>query len=163
MPLAASTVRIYVSNQDGSSVDVIDAATNKVVQTIKGIVSPDGVAFSSDAGRAYIPDRNEHVLNVVDTKTGATIKKIPLSERPNLPAITKDGKRVFVAIWPLKADAKAHGAIDIIDTASLENVKTISTKGGTHDMFMTQDGKYMVAGSPQGKLITIIDLQTEEI
>ena len=163
VPVAAKSIRIYVSNQDGSSVDVIDAATNKVVQTITGIVAPDGVAFSPDKSRAFIPDRNERVLIVVDVKTGETIKKIPLSERPNLPAISKDGKRVYVAIWPFKADATAHGAVDVIDTATLENIKTIPTHGGMHDIYVTGDDKFLICGSPASKLLTVIDLKTDEI
>jgi YVTN family beta-propeller protein len=162
-PVAAKTVRVYISNQDGSSIDVIDASTNKVVQTIKGVVAPDGISITPDKTRGFIPDRNEKVLVVVDMKTGETIKKIPLSERPNLPAISRDGKQVYVAIWPLKADAKTQGAIDIIDTTTLENIKTIPTHGGMHDIYVTNDNKYLVCGSPQGKLLTVIDLKTDEI
>jgi YVTN family beta-propeller protein len=162
-PVAAKSVRVYISNQDGSSIDVIDAATNKVVQSITGIVAPDGLAISPDKTRGFIPDRNEKVLIVVDMKTGNTIKRIPLSERPNLPAISKDGKQVYVAIWPLKSDAKSHGAIDIIDTATLENIKTIPTHGGMHDIYVTGDDKYLICGSPASKLLTVIDLQTDEI
>src|ERR1700676_4258823 len=108
IPVAAKTIRIYISNQDGSSIDVIDPTTDKVVQTIKGMSSPDGVVFSPDGSRAYTPDRNDRVLIVLDTKTGNTIKKIPLSDRPNLPVISKDGKRVFVAIWSLTDEAKTR-------------------------------------------------------
>jgi YVTN family beta-propeller protein len=163
MPLAAKTVRIYISNQDGSSIDVIDPVVNKVIQTIKGMTSPDGVVFSPDGTRAYTPDRDEHVLIVLDTKTGNTIKKIPLSDRPNLPVISNDGKRVFVAIWPLSVEAKTRGAVDIVDTVTLEKVKTIPTKGGMHDMFTTPDGKYVVAGSVVAGFLDVIDLQTEKI
>jgi YVTN family beta-propeller protein len=163
LPAAAKTVRIYISNQDGSSIDVIDPATDKVIQTIKGMTSPDGVVFSPDGTRAYTPDRDEHVLIVLNTKTGETIKKIPLSDRPNLPVISMDGKRVFVAIWPLTPDAKTRGGIDIIDTATLQNVKTIPMKGGIHDMVATPDGKYLAAGSVPANFLSVIDLRTDEI
>jgi len=36
-PLAAATARIYVANRGGTTIDVIDPATNKVVEVIKGI------------------------------------------------------------------------------------------------------------------------------
>jgi YVTN family beta-propeller protein len=170
MPLAASTARIYVSNQNGASVDVIDPVTNKVVQTIKGVAVPDGIVFSPDGSRAYICDDGEHVLDVVDTKTGQSIKKVRLSGHPNFPAITKDGKRVLVAInnenSPL---ARRHnddphvGAVDVVDTASLERVKTLPMKGGIHDIYTTADGKYAVAGSDTENFLTVIDLETEQI
>ncbi len=37
LPLYASSVRIYITNAAGDRVHVIDPATNKVVEEIKGI------------------------------------------------------------------------------------------------------------------------------
>ena len=45
--------------------------------------------------------------------------------------------------------AEASGGVDVIDTASLQNVKTIPIKGGIHDLNVTPDGKYVVAGASQ--------------
>jgi YVTN family beta-propeller protein len=165
MPVAASTTLIYVSNQDGSSVSVIDPATNKVVQRIDGIAQPDGITFSPDGTRAYIPDAADPVLNVIDTKTGQIIKKVTLSGLPNIPAMTHDGKRLLVAIAHLesKSDASIRGGVDIIDTTSLERIKTIPMKVSLHDMFITPDGKYAIAGSVSSHVISVVDLQTEQV
>jgi YVTN family beta-propeller protein len=47
IPLAASSSLIYVANRGGTTIDVIDAATNKVVQTIRQHrVTPDGSILS---------------------------------------------------------------------------------------------------------------------
>lgn len=51
----ARNVRIYVTNSAGNTVDVIDPATNKTVQTIYGIELPHGVVFSADGSRVSIP------------------------------------------------------------------------------------------------------------
>lgn len=178
MPVMANTVRIYVSNQNSGTVFVIDPVTNKVVQTIDGLTEPDGAVFSPDGSRAYIPDQDEHVLNVFDTKTAKNIKKVPLSGMPNLPVITNDGKQVWIAIWAIGDPANNKnlepgadvrngapppvGAIDIVDTTTLEKVKTIPMKAAMHDMVLTSDGKYIVAGSPKGKFISVIDLKTKQ-
>ena len=39
---------------------------------------------------------------------------------------------------------------------------TIPTKGTIHNAYVTPDGKYVVAGSIQGRSINVIDAQTEE-
>jgi YVTN family beta-propeller protein len=57
--------------------------------------------------------------------------------------------------------AVAPGAVDVIDTASLEKVKSIPVKGAVHNTYVTPDGKYAVAGSIPSKTITVIDTQTE--
>ena len=156
MPLAASTVRIYVTSAAGDNVYVIDPLTNKVVQVIEDIEAPHGITFSPDGARVYVSNESEDVLDVVDRKTGKIIKKVPLSGRPNTIAVTKDGGRVFVAI------REDPGALDVIDTTSLKRVKSIPTKGGLHNGYVTPDGKYAVVGAPETKFVIVIDLQTEQ-
>ena len=89
-------------------------------------------------------------------KTLKITRSIPLSGHPNNIGISKDGRRVYVSI------AVAPGAVDVVDTASLEKVKSIPVKGAVHNTYVTPDGKYVVAGSIQGKTITVIDQKTEE-
>src|SRR6202171_1193717 len=40
LPLSAKTFRVYVTNHAGETVDVIDPATNKIVQVIEGVEVP---------------------------------------------------------------------------------------------------------------------------
>ncbi len=157
LPIVAGSVRIYQTNSAGDNVHIIDPVTNKVVLEIKDIEVPHGVTFAPDGSRAYISCESENTLWATDTKTGKLIGKAKLSGHPNNISITKDGKRVFVAI------VAAPGAVDVIDTASLTNIKTIPMKGGVHNTYVTPDGKYAIAGSVVGKRLTVIDTQTLEV
>src|SRR6266550_3374987 len=148
--------RIYVTNSAGDTVDVIDSATNKIVQVIGGIELPHGVAFSPDGSRVYISNESESVLDVLDGKSGKLLQKVSLSGRPNNIAITKDGDRVLVGI------RTEPGVVDVIDTTSLKRSKSISVDGSVHNVFVTPDGKYAVSGSIENKATTIIDLQSEQ-
>jgi YVTN family beta-propeller protein len=56
----------------------------------------------------------------------------------------------------------APGAVDVIDTSSMEKVKSIATKGGIHNVYVTPDGRHVVAGSIAGRLMTVIDQKTDE-
>lgn len=71
----APKVRLYVTNSAGNTVDVIDPATNKTVQTIDGIELPHGVVFSPDGSRVYISNESESVLDVVEGSTGRIVEK----------------------------------------------------------------------------------------
>jgi YVTN family beta-propeller protein len=159
MPLAASTFRIYVLSSGGGTIQVIDPATNKVVQTIDEISVPAGIVFSPDGSRAYVTDEAENSLVVLDTKTGKVIKRIPVSGHPNLPAITPDGKLVLVNIH----EDPPVGAVDIVDTTSLTKVKTIPTRGRMHDIYISADGKYAVSGAAFQKFAVVIDIQKQEV
>ena len=71
-------------------------------------------------------------------------------------AVSKDGRRVYVGI------IQEPGGVDVIDTASMQRVKTIPTQGTIHNAYVTPDGKYVVAGSIAGATINVIDAATEQ-
>jgi YVTN family beta-propeller protein len=153
----APQARIYVTNSASDTVDVVDPGTNKVVQVLRGIEFPHGIAFSPDTTRVYLSVESESVLDVVDRKSGEILHKIALSGRPNNIDISKDGARVIVAI------RTPPGAIDFIDTAALKLERTLPVNGSVHNVYVTPDGKYAVAGSIEGKIATVIDMQSEKI
>src|ERR1700739_2181675 len=163
MPLVAGAALMYVTNRGGTTIDVIDAATNKVVQTIGNIESPEVVRFSPDGSRLYIPYRGANELIVMDRKSEKIIKKVPLSGWPNEAQTTRDGKLILVCIRNTATTAEDAGALDVIDAKSLERVKSIPVERGLHDIAVTGDGKYAAAGAPGGHFVVVFDLQKMEI
>jgi YVTN family beta-propeller protein len=157
MRLAAASSLIYVLNNAGTTISVIDPATNKVVQTIKGIEVPEGAVFSPDGSRIYVSNGADDFLDVLDRKSGKPIKRVPISGHANNVAITPDGRRVLVCI------AEVPAALDIIDAVSLKKVKTIPVKDRLHNIVVTADGKYAVVGSTAGQFIAFVDLKTEQL
>jgi len=149
-------LRIIQTNSAGDNAHLIDPTTNKVVGEIKDIEVNHGVAAAPDGSRLYFSNEALTTLDIVDAKTLLVTRRVPLSGRPNNISISRDGRRVYVAI------VQAPGAVDIIDTASQARVKSIPTKGGVHNTYVTPDGKYVVAGSIVGKNMTVIDVQTEQ-
>ena len=146
---------IYVTNSAGDSIHVIDPATNKVVQEIKGIEAAHGIAPAPDGARVYVSNEADSTLDVFDRASGALIKKVPLSNHPNNIAVTKAGDRILVGI------ARGHGAVDVIDAKTLERTKSILVNGRLHNIYVTPDGKHLITGSIPSKLLTVIDLERE--
>jgi YVTN family beta-propeller protein len=170
-----SKLRIIQTNSAGDNIHIIDPVTNKVVGEIKGIEAPHGIAVAPDGSRIYVSEQADKTLTVVDGKTLQVTKRIPLSGNPNLIDITPDGRWIYVAIALTYDDysefpqikANASGGVDVIDTAKLENVKTIAIRGGIHDLNVTPDGKYVIAGSSRGakppaNLMNVIDTRTND-
>src|SRR4051812_5554148 len=153
---AGSKVRIIQTNSAGDNVHLIDPATNKVVGVITGIEVNHGAAVAPDGTRIYVSDEADSTLDFVDGKSLKVIKKVKLSGHPNNIAVAKDGKRVYVGI------IQAPGGVDVIDTASATNVKTMPTHGSIHNPYVTPDGRYVVAGSIAGKTVNVFDAKTEE-
>src|SRR6266850_5806854 len=120
-PTSVGKVRVIQTNAAGDNVSIIDPDTNKVVGEITGIEVGHGAAVAGS--KIYISNESESTLDVVDGKTLRVTNKIPLSGHPNNIAAGRDGKRVYVSI------AQAPGAVDVIDTATLQRVKSIPVKG----------------------------------
>ncbi|HEX6464528.1 MAG TPA: beta-propeller fold lactonase family protein [Vicinamibacterales bacterium] len=148
-------VRIVQTNSAGDSVMLIDPSINKVVGEIKDIEANHGAAAAPDGSRLYVTNEAESTLDVADAKTLKIVAHVPLSGHPNNLSISKDGKRIYVAI------AEAPGAVDVIDTASLTRPRSIPIDGAAHNSYVTPDGKFVVVGSTAGRTLTVIDQATE--
>src|ERR1700758_4282456 len=155
LPAWGGQAFIYVTNSAGDSIHVIDPATNKVVQQIKGIEGAHGIAFSPNGSRVYVSDEVDSTLDVFDRKSGKLIKKVELSAHPNNIAVAEDG-RIVVGI------ARDPGALDIIDPAALTRTKSVPVNGRLHNVYVTPDSKYVVTGSIRTEIVTVIDLATEQ-
>src|SRR5258706_10828867 len=153
---AGKRVVIVQTNSAGDNVHLIDPATNKVVGVITGIEVNHGAAVAPDGSRIYVSNEADSTLDVADAQTFKVIKHVPLSGHPNNIAVGRDRRRVYVGI------IQEPGGDDVIDTTTYPPVKTIRTKGTIHNAYVTPDGKYVVAGSIQGKTINVIDAETEE-
>lgn len=154
---------IWVSNMMGGSIDIVDPTSFKIVSQIKCVSSPDRVEFSVDGNTAYVPDRVEHDVTVIDTRTGAIEAKIPLIARPNMSVISRDGKKIYAGIWPLDGQENKRGYVQVIDTAKWKIVKTIRVQGGIHDPWMSQDGKELLVMSPEGRFMDLFDTQNDRL
>src|SRR6516225_23336 len=155
LPAWGGQAFIYVTNSAGDSIHVIDPATNKVVQEIKGIEAAHGIAPAPDGSRVYVSNEADSTLDVFDRESGALLKKVPLSNHPNNIAVTKNGDRILVGI------ARGAGAVDVIDAKTLTRTKSILVNGRLHNIYVTPDGKHLITGSIPGKLLTVIDLERE--
>lgn len=153
---AAQTVRIIQTNAAGDNIHIIDPATNTVVSVINGIEVNHGAVASPDGKFLYITNESQSTLDFVDVQSLKVVKQVPLSGHPNNLSISKDGRRIYIAI------REKPGAMDIVDAPSGTLAKTIPIPE-VHNTFVSADGKTVLAGSIAGMNITIIDAQTEAI
>jgi len=155
-PTSAQNRPIIVqTNSAGDNVHLIDPTSNTIVGEITGVEVIHGAAAAPDGSRLYLTSEATNSLDIVDTKTLAVVRSIPLSGRPNNLAIHRNGKRVYVAIQG------TGGGVDIIDTVNDEPVRFLRILRGVHNTFVTPDSRFVVAGSTGGGGATVIDTELE--
>jgi YVTN family beta-propeller protein len=113
---AGSGPRVYVSDETGAAVVVIDPDRGTVVQRIPVGKRPRGIQMSRDGRQLYValsgspiagpgvdestlppPDRAADGIGVVDLASGSLVRKYDSGQDPEAFAISNDGKRVFVS------------------------------------------------------------------
>jgi YVTN family beta-propeller protein len=72
--------RVYVSNQHGETVSVIDTTTLKVTQTLKGFEYPEGVY--THGHKLYAVNWMSDSVSVINTDTGAVLTEIAVGKNP---------------------------------------------------------------------------------
>jgi YVTN family beta-propeller protein len=89
------TNRIYVSNQNSSSVTVIDGATNQTTTVPVG-VGPGGLAVNSVANKIYVVNAIDNTATVIDGDTTNTTT-VPVGPLPLSAAVNQVTNQIYVA------------------------------------------------------------------
>lgn len=114
---------IWTAHRGSGNVSIIDAATKKVVETVKAGTDPYRVKFTPDGKRVLISDPQGGSLLVLDAATRKELKRIPVEGVPAGITVSPDSKRAFVTT------IQANG-IAVIDLESLSVSKKVETGQG---------------------------------
>ena len=157
-PFSASAreVRVYVTDSGGDRVEAIDPTANKVVQVIGGIALPHGIGFSPDGSQIYISDEFEKRAGYRGSRQRPDHRR-GRAQRASQ-QYCRDKGRWARAGGHQEREGRAH----VIDTATRRLVKSILVNAPLHNVYVTPDGKYAIAGSIAGQMVTVIDLATDQ-
>ena len=171
-------VRILQSNNAGTIQHVIDPATNEVTGLIRGCPNPHNLTSHPDGLYYYCANEREHTVDVFDTKTLKLVEQIPLSQRPNKVAVNKKHRKIYAGISRRSAspgpgvevdpDAELPALVDVIDIDTHKLIKSIEVHDPVHNVFMTPDEKFVVAGlrgevGPGIPTLQVIDPTTDTV
>lgn len=174
-PVEAS--RLYVSNEDGESVTVLDTDNSTVIETIAIGKRPRGLKLNGDGSRLFVavsglpkcppsvPDEECAKLErdlkadgiaVVDTATHKVVQVLHAGSDPEQFALSRDGKRLFVA----NEDAATLSVVDIASGAVVQRVPVGREPEG---VAVTPDGRWVLVTNESDNSVSIIDTGTLKI
>ena len=87
----AATGRVFVSNEKGNSVSVIDSKTNKIIKTIAVGKRPRGVGLAPDGSAVYVAISGENHIAVINPNSLELSGQFPSGDDPEAFAIHKNG------------------------------------------------------------------------
>jgi YVTN family beta-propeller protein len=169
--------RLYVSNEDGQSVTVVDAASGTVLQTIAIGKRPRGLKLTPDGSRLFVavsglpkcppsvPDEECAKLErdleadgiaVVDTATHKVLQVLHAGSDPEQFALSRDGKRLFVA-------NEDSATLSVVDVASGSVVQRVPVGREPEGVAVTPDGRWVLVTNESDNSVSIIDTGTLKI
>jgi YVTN family beta-propeller protein len=173
----AEASRLYVSNEDGQSVTVLDTDKGTVVETIAIGKRPRGLKVSADGSRLFVavsglpkcppsvPDEECAKLErdlkadgiaVVDTATHQVVQVLHAGSDPEQFALSRDGKKLFVA----NEDA---ATLSVVDVASGTVVQRVPVGREPEGVAVTPDGRWVLVTNESDNSVSIIDTGTLKI
>ncbi len=134
----ATGALLYVAEQDGQALAVVDPARTAVVRRIKLPGEPAGLAWLPDGKRLLVTCTGPRsVLAVVEVARGKVVQAIAGGHTSTGVAVSPDGKRAYVC-------HRFDGALGVIDLAAGREVARIPVGREPLHVAVTPDGKHVL-------------------
>jgi YVTN family beta-propeller protein len=151
--VAASGNLLYVTNNGGATVSVIDTATNTVTGSIPVGSGPGEIATDPAAGRAYVANFNSGTVSVVDLASRTTIATLGTG---GLGVAVDPGLGRLYVVTPSQ--------LTVFDTATLQPVAAIPASGAGWWAVAVDPVRHIgYLGGLSGQGITVLDLMTNSV
>lgn len=122
LAMSADGTRLYAVRIQHDSVDVIDTATNTIIDAIAVGDAPGGIDLHSDGRRAYVTSSTGDGVSIIDLAAGSVSQTVPVGDNPQDVAISPDGAFAYVTnATPRTVSVVAIDAWPAIPTTALPN------------------------------------------
>jgi YVTN family beta-propeller protein len=121
MAVDERTDRVFVPLCDAKAVGILDAATGRVIRSVRVVSGPTAVAVDERVGHAFVTSDGVTdstgqpigvgTLSLLDARTGAVLRTVAVGSQPDTPAVDEMTGRVFVANYD-------SGTVSVVDATS---------------------------------------------
>lgn len=175
----AADRKIYVANEDASTVSVIDGQSLKATRSIVVGKGAHNVQISPDGTRVWVTNNGapstpadepvhkgmsmaEHGSMVtsgevwaIDTGTDEVVAKVPVGKHPAHVVLTNDGRFALITNG-------GDNTVSVVDTATLKVADTIPTGEFPHGIRISPDGKQAYVANMKGGTVSVIDIESRK-
>jgi len=152
---------VYVANAKGTTLSVIETATNTKVANIEVGQKPVQVAFAPDGRSIYFSLNAENAIGKVDMATRTLVGKVKVGGGPVQVFVTPDNRYVLAANQGTKDNPST--TVSIIDTTTFAVVKTVETGAGAHGVTIDPSGKHAYITNIYANDVAVLDLAEQQV
>ncbi len=176
----AGTAKVYVADEEGDTVTVLDATSFKTLATIAVGREPHNVQVSPDGRSAWLtvnaeaarkgkdaakhsgmPREAHEAMSeggqawLIDTATDHVAAKITVGKHPAHVVLSPDGRFGYVTNG-------GDNTVSVIDTAARATVATIPVGAYPHGIRVSPDGREAYVANLKGGTVSVIDTEARK-
>jgi PQQ-dependent catabolism-associated beta-propeller protein len=151
MPAFAGTNHIFVSNERGNGLTVLNATDYSSVGFVKTGARPRGMLFSPDHKLLYVACGGVNRIDIVDVASMKVIDHLRHIDDPETFDLDNKGERLFIS----NEDA---GELSIFDLASKQLAKSIKVGLEPEGVLLNHDDTKVYVASEGSNLVSVIDV-----
>jgi YVTN family beta-propeller protein len=158
---------VGVPIRDGNSVDIVDTRQGKVVKVLP-VKVPHNCYDTGNNSQMFVSSMGGHTINLIDLRKMDFAEKIPVGGIPRPYAVSKDGKRAYVALTDFHGFAIASiPERKVIARVALPPAPPSTCKlepnTPTHGLELTPDGRELWVTSLADSGVYVYDVATGKI
>jgi hypothetical protein len=151
--------RLFIAATGNKSVEVIDLATDKAVESLTGLGKPHGLAWVAGKGRLFVADGDKASLEVFEGAPLKLVKSIRLSEDAD--DMTYDSKTGMLYVGHGGSDSGNPASVAVVDVDRLMVAKQLTIAAHPEALELdAKGGRVFVNVSDTGE-VAVIDTATQ--
>lgn len=145
----------YVSSEKDQALTLIDLGTLSVKGTIPTCKRGRHIQRMAD-GLIMVACTESNAADVIDPKTGKSVRRIPLGDEPEAFDLSPDGKTIYVS-------NEDEGAVSFVDASDGKVVKSVAVGKEPEGVKVSADGKTLYVTSEVASLVHVIDVASAKV
>ena len=145
--------RLYVVNNIGQYVSVIDTSNDSLITTVPVGNNAKGIAISPDDSTLYVTNYSQNTVSVIDTATNTVSSTIGGATTSDGIAVSPDGTRLYVSLY-------AQNILKVFDTSNNSLLSTIGTGSYPSSITISPDGSRFYVPMLGYNIVSIYDGNT---
>lgn len=164
----AAPDKVFVADEDGATVSVLDAASFKKIAAVPVGREPHNVQVSPDGKLAWVTNNGErgHGMGkggheamtsggevwAIDTESYAVVAKVPVGKHPAHVVLTPDGRFAYVTNG-------GEDTVSVVDTEARKVVATVAVGAYPHGIRVSPNGHEAYVANLKGGTVSVIDIR----
>ena len=136
-PAPALAVRVYVTNEKGNSISVIDSDKQQVIQTVPAGRRPRGITISPDGKLLYVCASDENGVDVFDVATMKLVRTLQSGPDPEQFALNRAGNPLYIA-------NEDNAQVTVLDLVKNQILAQVPVGVEPEGMAISPDGELLV-------------------